>query len=225
MELFLSFNFLSDRLSDKESSDKNELAEKFKSTPRLLSQARLAMNPYTPPANEVVDKKLANPFAVGFRRAIVSLVIASISCFAVAVVAKVIDWLVPGEGNLHDVTMFELVTSLAALFSLLIMISFFSTFAHYAGDKQVNAGLCVIVVFSSGLVAARVLTALGYVSPGRARIEDWPDYVFKLSTYFVSYALSSAVLTFIGYWLSHRRVAVADSTDRSDETKLQHRVS
>ena len=156
------------------------------------------MNPYAPPSGETVNTTHLNQFAIGFQRSIFAVIISSTTCVVLAVVAKAIDWAIPGEGALNDATIFGILRNATLVFTLLVMICFFSTFAYYAGEKRLNAGVCVIVVFVSGLLAAWFLSAIGYESPRRLRMEHPPLYLSEFVTYIVPYAVSSGVLTIIG---------------------------
>lgn len=156
------------------------------------------MNPYAPPSDKLTDTPLVNQFTIGVQRSIAALMISSIACVVLAVIAKALDWAIPGEGALNDVTILGIMRQATLVFTLVVMISFFSTFAYYAGAKQLNAGVCVIVVFISGILAAWVLSAIGYPSPRRLRMEHPPLYLSEFLTYTTPYAVSSVMLTFIG---------------------------
>jgi len=156
------------------------------------------MNPYAPPAGRSVDTPRFYRFFIGVQRSIFALIVALIACVLLVVVAKGIDSAIPGEGSLNDATIFGILWNAASTFALIVMISFFSTFAYYAGAKQLNAGVCVIVVFISGILSAWVLSAIGYQSPRRLRMEHPPFYLSEFLTYIIPYAISAMVLTFIG---------------------------
>jgi hypothetical protein len=173
------------------------------------------MNPYSPPSGEIVHTPQHNRFAIGFRRSILAAIIASTTCVVLALVAKTIDWLIPGEGALNDATIFGILRDATLVFTLLVMICFFSTFAYYAGAKRLNAGVCVIVVFTSGLVGAWFLSALGYDSPRRLRMEHPPLYLSELVTYIVPYVVSSVVLTLIGNSRTLQNARPNNPMDRS----------
>ena len=155
------------------------------------------MNPYAPPTGRSVDTPRLNRFVIGVQRSIFALIATLIACGLLVIVAKGIDSAIPGEGSLNDATIFGILWNAAFIFALIVMISFFSTFAYYAGEKQLNAGVCVIVVFSSGILSAGVLSAIGYQSPRRLRMEHPPLYLSEFLTYFIPYAVSAMVLTFI----------------------------
>ena len=173
------------------------------------------MNPFDPPSGEIVDRAHIGRFAIGFRHSILAAIIASFTCVVLAVVAKAIDWLIPGEGALSDVTILGILRNATLVFTLLVMICYFSTFAYYAGDKQLNAGVCVIVVFVSGLVVAWLLSAIGYESPRRLRMEHPPLYLFEFVTYVVPYVVSFVVLTVIG---NSRRLMNARANNPMDRS-------
>ena len=81
---------------------------------------------------------------------------------------------------------------------LITMISSFSTFAYFAGGNQLNAGVCVLVVFLSGILAAWALSLLGFPSPRRLRMEHPLIYLSELLTYVLPYSVATAILTAVG---------------------------
>ena len=160
------------------------------------------MNPYSPPSGRPVDIPRVNRFSIGVQRSIFALIISSIACVLLVFVAKAIDSAIPGEGALNDATILAILRQGTLPFTLIVMISVFSTFAYYAGAKQINAGVCVIVVFLSGVIAAWALSSIGYHSPRRLRMEHPPLYLSEFLAYITPYSVSSAALIFIGHWRS-----------------------
>jgi hypothetical protein len=155
------------------------------------------MNPYAPPWSDITDPSGAGRFVLGIKRALVALMISTTVCVILAFVAKAIDRAIPGEGALHDVTIVEVLRKTTFVFTLVVMISFFSAFAYYAGDKRLNAGFCVISIFLSGLLAAWILSRLGFESPRRLRMEHPPLYLSEFLAFIIPYAMTSGVLTLV----------------------------
>lgn len=134
----------------------------------------------------------------GVKRSLLASIIAPTACVVLVVVAKGIDWAIPGEGALNDAPLLSILRQGALVYLLITMISSFSAFAYYAGGKQKNAGVCVLVVFLSGIFAAWALSWSGFPSPRRLRMEHPPIYLSELLTYLLPYSVASAILTAAG---------------------------
>lgn len=152
------------------------------------------MNPYAPPSSEITSPSDSSQFVVALKRAILALLVSTTVFVILAFISKAIDWAIPGEGALNDATIIEILRKTTFVFTLLAMISFFSTFAHYAGKKRVNAGFCVIVIFLSGVFTAWILSRLGFESPRRLHMEHPPLYLSEFLAYIIPYAMTSGAL-------------------------------
>jgi hypothetical protein len=173
------------------------------------------MNPYAPPSSDIVIPMEPNRFLLGLKRASIAVMISSTACVALAFVAKAIDWTIPGDGALHDATINGILRATTFVFTVVVMISFFSTFAFYSGGKRLNAGFCVIVIFLSGLLAAWLLACIGFESPRRLRMEHPPLYVSEFLLHFFAYMVTSGVLTIVGNSRARKNTRPNNPMDRS----------
>ena len=139
-----------------------------------------------------------NRFLSGVKRSLLASIIAATACVVLVVVAKGIDWILRGEGALNDDSVLSILRNGAPVYMLVTMTSSFSAFAYYAGGKQLNAGVCVLVVFLSGILAAGALSLSGFPSPRRLRMEHPPIYLSELLTYFLPCSVATAILTAAG---------------------------
>ncbi len=155
-------------------------------------------NPYASTSSELVESPRENRFLSGVKRSLLASIIAATACVGLVVAAKGIDWAIPGEGALNDAPLLSILRQGALVYLLITMISSFSAFAYYAGGKQLNAGVCVLVVFLSGIFAAWALSCSGFPSPRRLRMEHPPIYLSELLTYVVPFSVASAILTAVG---------------------------
>ena len=122
------------------------------------------MNPYASSSSELLETRGENRFLSGVKRSLLASIIAATACVVLVVVAKGIDWILRGEGALNDDSVLSILRHSAPVYLLVTMTSSFSAFAYYARGKQLNAGVCVLVVFLSGILAAGALSLSGFPS-------------------------------------------------------------
>lgn len=161
-------------------------------------------NPYTPPNSpKKATGKKSSPFLNGLLYAIFYSILALVGCVALVLVAKGIDWLIPGEGALAHTSIQKVCWENRLMFLVVTMLSGFSGFAYHAGRKRINSGLCLFAVFCGGILARTVLSWWGLITlrPSRGERSLYPSEIF---TYLGAYAMMSLVLILIGNRLASR---------------------
>jgi hypothetical protein len=169
-----------------------------------------SQNPFASPKNLEKDTgKESSPFFTGILCAIFYSILALVGCVVLVLVAKGIDWLIPGEGALANSSIQSVCWENRLLFLVITMLSGFSAFAYHAGQKRINSGLCLIAVFCGGILARTVLSWWGLITlrPSRDETSLYPS---EIITYLVAYATMSLVLILIGNRLASRVKSISN---------------